>query len=90
MIEQLPNLSIGVVAILGLVVLLIVVWKSVDKRDNAFRSYVDANNHKHTELVIKSTTAIEGFTANVRENTEFTKEATTVLREVRNHLIKEK
>lgn len=74
MFEQLltilPNLSIGVVAILALVYIVSMFEKHRKEEQAVFMEYVNTNNHKFTDLVVKSISAIEGASKSIEKNTE--------------------
>ena len=61
----------------------------LDRRDKAFRDYVSTQNHRSTELIIKSTRAIEQATETIKETGVVVTGASAVLKEVRDYFIRE-
>ena len=64
--------------------------EQIDAREKAFREFVLENNHKITDLVVESTTAIRESSDNIKKSSQSIQGATDILKEVRNHLISEK
>ncbi len=61
----------------------------LDRRDKAFREYVATQNHRSTELIIKSTRPMEQATETIKETGVVVAGASVVLREVRDYFIRE-
>ncbi len=84
--QILPNLAVGVAAVLIFAVLLYYVFRifveALNERDKAFRDFVQSNNHKSIEVMTQCRDAIQEAANNIRQNTELQKQ-------VVEHLIRE-
>jgi uncharacterized membrane protein len=82
-LKTLPNLGVGIAAVVVLYLCFKVAIDALNKRDDAFRQYVEANNHKSVEVMTECRDAIKAAAENIRQSTE-------IQRQVVEHLIKEK
>lgn len=86
LIKILPNLGVVIAAVLIFGVFVYFLFKlfidAIDKREEAFRSYVVVNNHKTTEILVECRDVIKEAADNIRQSTEIQKQ-------VVEHLIKE-
>lgn len=81
-IKTLPNLGVGIAAVVVLYLVFRVAIEALNKRDEAFRSFVEANNHKSIEVMTECRDAINKAAANIETNTQIQKQLIE-------HLIKE-
>lgn len=81
--KSLPNLGVGVAAVIVLYFSFKLAVEALDRREQSFRDYVSDNNHKTTEILVEAKNSIKEASENIKLNTE-------ILREVRDHLIREK
>lgn len=77
LIENASNLGIGIFSILAIVYIIYIHTeeRKVERelretRNRAFMEFISNNNHKITELVKESTTAIVASSKNIEENTK--------------------
>lgn len=86
LVPILPNLAVGVAAVLIFAVLLYYVFRifveALNERDEAFQKFVTENNHKSVEVLTQCRDAIQEAAENIRQNTEIQKQ-------VVEHLIRE-
>ena len=100
LIKTLPQLSVGAVSILAVIVIAYLFLKytketsdshqvSMKERDDKFFDFVQSNNHKVTDLVVSATEQMKESTKAIQESSKFIQEATGTMKEVRDHLIRE-
>lgn len=81
--KALPNIGVGVAAVVVLYLTFKIAIAALGERDKAFRDFVQANNHKSIEVLTQCRDAINEAAGNIRTNTEIQKQLIE-------HLIKEK
>lgn len=77
--ESLGNLGVGIAAIAAIVYIVITHSKERVLERKEFVSFVQTNNHKVTELVRESTTAIVASTKNIEESTRMIRRVCDIL-----------
>lgn len=82
LIAQLPNLGVGVAAVVVLYLCFKVAVEALNSRDKAFREFVEANNHKSVEVMTECRDVIREAADNIKSSTE-------VQKQVIEHLIRE-
>jgi hypothetical protein len=82
LLTQLPNLGVGVAAVIVLYLCFKVAIEALNSRDKAFREFVEANNHKSVEVMVECRDVI-------REAADSIKASTDIQRQVVEHLIRE-
>jgi len=82
-LKTLPNLGVGVAAVVVLYLVFRVAIEALNKRDDAFQKFVEANNHKSIEVMTECRDAIREAADNIRQSTEIQKQAVE-------HLIRDK
>lgn len=78
-LKSLPQLGVGVVAVLAIVYISKLNAKERGSNQKAFMEYVENHNHQVTKLVVESTKAIG-------EASEHIKESTQVMRDLYNKI----
>lgn len=73
-LKTLPNLGVGVAAVIVLYLVFKVAIDALNKRDEAFKNFVEANNHKSIEVMTECRDAINEAAENIRTNTEIQKQ----------------
>lgn len=73
-LKTLPNLGVGVAAVIVLYFVFKVSIEALNKRDEAFQKFVEANNHKSIEVMAECRDAINEAAGNIRTNTEIQKQ----------------
>lgn len=81
LITQLPNLGVGVAAVVVLYLCFKLAVEALNERDKAFRDFVLANNHKSVEVMAECRDVIHVAAENIRSSTE-------IQRQVVEHLIR--
>lgn len=74
-LKTLPNLGVGLAAVAVLYLVFRVAIEALNKRDEAFQKFVEANNHKSVEVMTQCRDAIREAAENIRQNTEIQKQA---------------
>ena len=80
-LKTLPNLGVGVAAVIVLYLAFKISIEALSKRDDAFRHFVETNNHRSVEVMTQCRDAIRESADNIRQSTELQKQ-------VIEHLIK--
>jgi hypothetical protein len=73
-LKQVPQLGIGVAAVIVLYLCFKIFVAALNTRDTAFKSFVEANNHRSVEVMTECRDAIRDAAANIRESTEIQKQ----------------
>lgn len=81
LIKQLPNLGVGVAAVVILYLCFKVSIEALNERDKAFREFVQSNNHRSVEVMTECKEVIHVAAENIRSSTE-------IQRQVVEHLIR--
>ena len=74
LITMLPQLGVGVAAVVVIYLLMVKTIDSINARDEAFRTYVEAHNHKSVEIMTECRDVIKEAAANIAQNTEIQKQ----------------
>ncbi len=74
-LKTLPNLGVGVAAVVVLYLVFRAAIEALNKRDDAFQKFVEANNHKSIEVMTECRDAIKEAAENIRQSTEIQKQA---------------
>jgi len=82
-LKTLPNLGVGIAAVAVLYLVFRTAIEALNRRDEAFQKFVEANNHKSIEVMTECRDAIREAAENIRTSTEIQKQAVE-------HLIKDK
>lgn len=82
-LKTLPNIGVGVAAVVVLYLVFKAAIDALNKRDDAFQKFVESSNHKSVEVMTQCRDAIEAAAKNIEQNTE-------LQRQVVEHLIKDK
>ncbi len=81
LISMLPNLGVGVAAVVVLYLCFKVAVEALNDRDKAFREFVNSNNHRSVEVMTECRDVIHVAAENIRSSTE-------IQRQVVEHLIR--
>jgi len=91
-LKSLPELGVGITAVISIVFIVVRLsdthQKERQRTEDAFRSYVESNNHKVTGLVVESTLAIKESALLIREATKSMTENNMLMKDVRDELIR--
>ncbi len=82
LISVLPNLGVGVAAVIVLYLCFKIAIEALNERDEAFRNFVEANNHRSVEVMTECRDVIHQAAENIKSSTE-------IQRQVVEHLIRE-
>ncbi len=82
-LKTLPNFGVGVAAVVVLYLVFKVAIEALNKRDEAFKNFVESNNHRSVEVMTECRDAIREAADNIRSSTEIQKQTIE-------HLIKDK
>lgn len=74
LIAQLPNLGVGVAAVVVLFLCFKVTVEAFNERDRAFRDFVEANNHRSVEVMTECRDVIHVAAENIKSSTEIQKQ----------------
>lgn len=85
-LEILPNLGVGVTAVVVLYMAFSMFVKAMNSREKAFREYVQTNNHRVTELVVEATQAIKESTTVIKESSKAIQISTETIKDIRNFI----
>ena len=83
LIEALPNLGVGVAAVVVVYLCFKTAIGALNERDKAFRDFVTANNHRSVEIMSECRDVIHEAADNIKQSTE-------IQRQVIEYLIKNK
>ncbi len=70
LIQMLPNLGVGVAAIVVLYLCFKIAIQSINEKDRAFREYVQEHNHKSIEVMCECRDAIRESAEKIKSNTK--------------------
>ena len=79
LLEMLPNLGVGLAAMVVLYLSFKLFAALIEKKDKAFTDYVNANNHKSVEVMTECRDAIKASADNIKEHTDTHKQLITAL-----------
>lgn len=81
LIKTLPQLGVGVAAVVVIYLLMAKAFDALNVRDAAFKNFVESNNHRSIEVMTECRDVIREAALNIQQNTEIQKQ-------VVEHLIK--
>ncbi len=70
LVQMLPNLGVGVAAIVVLYLCFKIAIQSINEKDRAFREYVQEHNHKSIQVMCECRDAIRKSAENIDANTK--------------------
>lgn len=70
----LPSVGVGTAAVIVLYLVFRVAVDALNKRDEAFKSFVEANNHRSVEVMTECRDAIRQAAKNIETSTEIQKQ----------------
>ena len=83
LINSIPNLGVGVAAVVVVYLCFKTAIGALNDRDKAFKDFVESNNHRSVEIMSECRDVIHEAADNIKMSTE-------IQRQVIEHLIKEK
>ena len=72
--NAIPNLGVGVAAVLVVYLCFKIAVAALNERDKAFRDFVEANNHSSVEIMTECRDVIKEAADNIKMSTEIQKQ----------------
>lgn len=79
LINMLPNLGVGVAAMVVLYLSFRDFLKTLNEKEKVFKNYVEANNHKSVEVMTECRDVMSAAAENIKKNTEVMQSVTQAL-----------
>jgi predicted lysophospholipase L1 biosynthesis ABC-type transport system permease subunit len=87
LVKELPNLGVGVAAIVAIVIMADRFLKALAKKDKDYTGYVESNNHESVKAIVAATEVMRQCAKSIENSSEYMKESTEVMCEVKGVLI---